>query len=76
VDRLLARLSSAPPRVFAGTVLVDGQWDNPNYWLRYALLRAGLGLPGSEVGLLGRYHSVPVRQTFETLGIRRTVSME
>ena len=32
-------------------VLVDGMWDNPNYWTRFAMIRAALGLwQGRETG--------------------------
>ena len=75
VDRMLAALSPAPGPAFEGPVLVDGMWDNPHYWLRYAMLRAGLGLAGSEVGLLGPYRAGLVRRTFEVLGARRTVDI-
>ena len=51
-------------------VLVDGMWDNPNYWTRYALLRAALGLWRSqEHGLLGEWNRARVSRTFEGLGI-------
>ncbi len=40
----------------ARTVLIDGMWDNPNYWFRLALMRRALGLGGSHVvGLVGRF---------------------
>ena len=29
-------------------LLVDGMWDNPNFWLRYSLLRASLGWHSRE----------------------------
>ena len=45
-------------------VLVDGLWDNPNYWFRYALIRKSLGLSNwSNTGLLGKYS----RTMFEKL---------
>lgn len=51
-------------------VLVDGLWDNPNYWLRYALVRRALGLwEGRETGLLGPYSRNKVRASFAALGI-------
>ena len=31
-------------------VLIDGQWDNANYWFRYALLRRALGLASRRGG--------------------------
>jgi len=53
-------------------VLVDGMWDNPNYWTRYAMLRAALGLEGAdEVGLRGPFNRDRVTVSFEALGISR-----
>ncbi len=60
-----------PPR--ACNVLIDGLWDNPNYWLRYALVRSALGLiSGMETGLLGQYSRHKVKASFDELGIART----
>lgn len=54
-----------------GRIVVDGIWDNPNYWLRYALLRRSLGFsPGQEIGLLGPSRSKQCRQTFAALGFK------
>lgn len=54
-----------------GNVLVDGMWDNPNFWLRFSLLRAALGFAlGRETGLLGRYRQRQCRDSFARLGIR------
>lgn len=51
-------------------VLVDGMWDNPNYWTRYALLRNALGLAGAaEEGLLGTWNRERVTATLAGLGI-------
>jgi hypothetical protein len=72
---MLAQLSRTPAAAFPGPVLVDGQWDNPNYWLRYSLLRAALGLAGTEVGLLGPYNAGAVRRTCEVLGMGQTVAI-
>ncbi len=50
-------------------VLVDAMWDNGNYWLRYSLLRAALGLTGAEeVGVLGRYNRERVEEVFSLFG--------
>lgn len=69
-DRLFADLCGKPATPFVGEVLVDAQWDNPNYWLRISLLRAALGLPnGSEVGVLGTYNRRECARTMATLGI-------
>jgi hypothetical protein len=75
LERRLAGLAGSAAGGFSGTVLVDGQWDNPNYWLRYALVRAGLGLSGSEVGLLGPHRADLVRRTCELFGMRRAVRL-
>lgn len=53
-------------------VLVDGMWDNPNYWTRYALLRAALGLDhAEEMGLLGSFNRDRVKVSFEAFGFSR-----
>lgn len=61
---------------FVGRVLVDGTWDNPNYWIRYALIRAALGLSGArEIGFVGRYNASACRRTFAAFGIREAVDI-
>lgn len=75
LDRLSRRADLGPddgPRY--ERVLIDGMWDNPNYWLRYALTRAGLGLwQGHETGLLGRFNRKRVRDSFSRLGVNEVV---
>ena len=74
-DRLLDQLARSSDQRFQGTVLVDGMWDNPNYWLRYSFLRAALGLAhGREVGLTGQFRRRQVSTTFSALGIRDLIS--
>ncbi len=41
-DALLAALPSLRPALVS-RYLVDAMWDNPNYWLRFAVVRAALG---------------------------------
>ena len=37
-------------------VLIDGMWHNPNYWLRFSMIRSALGLFNyNEIGLVGKY---------------------
>jgi hypothetical protein len=51
--------------------MVDGTWDNPNYWFRYSLLRSALGLASSqEVGVIGPYARRAVAGTFEQFDIK------
>jgi hypothetical protein len=55
-------------------VLVDGQWDNANFWIRYALIRRALGLAKArEVGILGRHNRARVVDAFATLGFAAQV---
>lgn len=62
---------SLPP---VDKVLVDGMWDNPNYWIRYALVRRALGLAeGQEVGLVGQYSREKVKASFSAIGITDVV---
>jgi hypothetical protein len=62
----------AGPPLVHGPVLVDAAWDNPNYWVRYQILRAALGLAAvEEVGLLGRFRRREQLGTLKRLGIRR-----
>lgn len=76
-DGLLARLCGTPATPFDGEVLIDAQWDNPNYWLRACLLRAALGLPnGRETGLTGRYRARECARTMTRLGITRRQSFD
>jgi hypothetical protein len=68
-ERSLNRLARGSEGRFAGTVLVDGTFDNPNLWFRYSLLRTALGLVhGREIGAIGPYRRNHVRSTFAGLG--------
>jgi Capsule polysaccharide biosynthesis protein len=68
-------MASAEPR-FKGPVLVDGMWDNPNYWIRYALFRAAVGSAGGrEVGVVGTHRAAEGRRTLERFGISRAVQI-
>jgi hypothetical protein len=63
-------------RTFPGKVLIDGTFDNPNYWYRVAVLRAALGFdPARTVGLLGPHRRDYVRRTFERYGTARVVDL-
>src|SRR5262245_66382599 len=72
VERQLDGIARSTPHCFTGTVLVDGMWDNPNYWLRYSLLRTALGLAhGREIGITGEYRRRHCRATCVTFGAGR-----
>src|SRR4030095_9978942 len=71
VDRRFAELARKSSERFEGEVLIDAQFDNPNYWLRVSLLRAALGLAyGNETGLLGGFRRDECSRTMRILGIR------
>lgn len=71
VDVRFAELARESPERFDGEVLIDAQFDNPNYWLRVSLLRAALGLAyGKETGLLGEFRQAECSRTMRILGIR------
>lgn len=57
-----------------GPILVDGTFDNPNFWMRVVILRAALGFDRKIVGLIGPWASDQVRATFSRWGISQTVT--
>jgi Capsule polysaccharide biosynthesis protein len=70
VESMLATFAATRPSRSSETVLIDGTWDNPNYWVRESLLRAALGLRGGrETGLIGPYRRRECAATFGRLGI-------
>ncbi len=69
-EYLLNNYSRVSDETFEGTVLLDAGWDNPNYWLRYSLLRCALGLHRTkEVGILGPFRRQEQKSTLERFGI-------
>ncbi len=69
-DQLLHKLAPSYKNSFQGTVLVDASWDNPNYWFRYTIIRAALGLAsGKEIGLIGPFRRKDQGGTLKRLGI-------
>lgn len=58
-------------------VLVDGMWENANYWTRYALLRAAAGLShAEEIGILGAFGQAAALEAFRTFGFSGHVSYD
>ena len=75
-ESILAELTQRAAGRFDGRVLVDAMWDNPNYWVRYALFRAAVGSsPGGDVGVLGPYRATQSRRTLTRLGIAHTAQV-
>ena len=51
-------------------VLLDGTWDNPNYWLRVQLLLSALGIRKSGMhGLLGPHNARQQAATMRGMGL-------
>src|SRR5688572_14251936 len=75
-ELLLDSMARGAGAQFDGNVLVDGSFDNPNFWLRYSLLRSALGVaPGREIGAIGPYRRSHVRSSFARLGISKVLDM-
>ncbi len=65
---VLARGTDGTPKRYR-RVLVDGMWENANYWARYALVRAALNLgDAEECGLLGIYNRAASEEAFTIFG--------
>lgn len=76
-ERLLADIACTAPPLIGGSILVDGTWDNPNYWVRYSLFRAALGLAhANEVGFLGEHRHRECARSFANLGIQEVVKIQ
>jgi len=71
-DALLDALARSSTEAFEGRALIDASFDNPNYWFRFSLLRAALGLAhGEEIGLLGEFRARQCGGTLKRFGIDR-----
>ena len=58
-------------------ILIDGMWDNPNYWIRFNLIRAAMGYKNvNEIGILGKYNRKNVKNIFSKLGINNLIDYE
>ncbi|MCW8914495.1 MAG: hypothetical protein OQK24_01430 [Magnetovibrio sp.] len=59
-----------PRTATAKKVLIDGTWDNPNFWFRLNLTIPALGLENTKKeGLLGHFARPEVRGSFSRFGI-------
>lgn len=54
-----------------GPVLVDGTWDNPNYWFRLNMFLNAITINREQcLGYTGKYSAGLVKKTFKRLGIK------
>lgn len=73
-ERTLAALAQASAERFDGAAVIDGVFDNANYWLRLSLVRAALGLAhGEEIGVTGPFMAREARRTFARLGVASAI---
>lgn len=77
LDVALAAIHQDGHPQVAHRVLVDGSWENPNYWYRYALLRAALNVPrDGEVGFIGPYQRQTASRTLRAFGASTILDFE
>ncbi len=70
VDAILAGFESESAPLVDGPILIDGMFDNPNYWLRYALFRTALGCRNDdEVGVVFGPRAGAAKKTFRRFGV-------
>ncbi|MGY9057694.1 MAG: hypothetical protein ACKVGZ_19235, partial [Alphaproteobacteria bacterium] len=79
-ERILAAEPGLSPSSLApitdGPVLIDGTWDNANWWFRLSVLRSALGISDNpQIGLLGRWRRSEISQTMRRFGIQETISL-
>jgi hypothetical protein len=75
-ERKLDAMARGVGTRFDGTVLIDGTFDNPNFWFRFSLLRTALGIAqGREIGAIGPYRRNHMRSTFARSGINDVVDL-
>ena len=59
---------------FEGKVLLDGMWDNPNYWIRVNFFVSALKINKDLIyGLLGKYRKSEVSRTFKNFKINQLI---
>lgn len=69
-EAALAEFSRGEAAPCVRRVLIDATYDNPNYWLRYALVRRALGLrQASEIAFTDRYRVAQVTRTLARFGV-------
>ncbi len=73
----LAAIAASQILPFSGTVLLDGMFDNANYWYRLSLLRGALGLAsGHQVGITGPHNARSAGRMFTALGVNELAAFD
>ena len=69
-EKSLKLIQSNSTPCIEGNVLVDATFDNPNYWLRFSILSAALGLSSTNrIGVIGKFRRKKQTATLKRLGI-------
>ena len=69
-EALVQALPTGLPPLVNGPVLVDAMWHNPNWWVRYGLLRSALGLERvRQVGVLGEFNQEASHPMLKRMGM-------
>jgi hypothetical protein len=75
-EKALAALRQGGPSLIEGPVLIDGTYDNPNYWLRAGLLLGSVNPKSRDiVGILGEYNRSLIARSLKRLGAARIWDM-
>ena len=70
-------LDSSKKKFNFNKILIDGFWENPNYWLRINLVLKALNLYDSKLfGLLGKHSRQSVKQSFKTFNIDKLIDTQ
>jgi hypothetical protein len=69
-ESALAKTETNGRGISFGRLLVDGMWDNPNYWLRYSMLHAlNKSCSSARHGFIGKFNRRAQRRTMANFGI-------
>ncbi len=71
-ESILCNITLSDAADVDGRVLIDGTWDNPNYWFRSVLLVKALGVQTQNlVGVIGANRRSDQRNTLTALGVNQ-----
>jgi len=77
VDAMYRQSLLPEPDSYAGAILADGLWDNPNHFFRLSIYLAALDAPRSmeRVAIVRSHGSAPQRRTLKAIGFTRFIEI-
>ena len=69
---ILSGLSLNPPEKLTGPIILDGSFDNPNYWYRLAITATAMA-PQRRIGVTGAFRKKRCLETLRALGAHEVV---